>query len=95
MGGKNYFKDSYTERPLRAFDFKLYLEGLGFKPSKLDNLRFYRGDGFNLRIVPGEIRTAELFNSNKTKPHVANFIIPNGFEEAQVLFKSFKVINSH
>lgn len=93
MGNKHYLvRDSYTERPSRAFDFKLYLEDLGFKPSKLDNLRFYRRDGFNLRIVPGEVRTAELFNSNRPKAHVANFTIPNGYEEAQVLFKSFNVI---
>jgi len=90
--GKHFIKDSYTDKPNRGFDFKLFLLDLGFIVSKLDNLRYFRADGYNLVIVPGEIRKASLFKQNEIKSHVANFIIPEGREEALILFKSLQVI---
>lgn len=94
MGKTPFIRDSYTDRPTRNFDFKLYLENIGFIASRLDNLRYFRVDGFNLRIVPGEQRTAELYNQKRSKSHVANFAIPESMEEARILFKSFNVINT-
>ena len=74
------------------FSFHDYLDEIGFKMSKLDSLRYYRKDGYNLRIIPDNVvRVAELYNSRLPKAHIANFLIPNNEGDANTLFKYLRV----
>lgn len=77
------------------FDIRKFIEEANFSTSKQDNLRFFRRDGFNLRIVPasGDVgRKIEIFNSTKEKPHIATFLMPESESEAIIMFEKVEII---
>lgn len=88
MAKTPYYKDDYTQKPLRDFDFKLYLVELGFQAHALDNLKYFKGDCLSVTIIPGTPRTAVLKSNNKSE----KFEIPMGYEDAQMLFKKLNLI---